>query len=161
MFVKLLSRYNASWPHGCIWLMWVKHSIISIHQSRYLLPMLELKFYNSFFCFRLNRLMMAVPNIQTIDIANIRENSSRPTTDVKFIFVDKDSGEKLELNAHKLILAYGSEVFMTQFFGSFKEERDTIPVEDASYNAFKIFLDVLYNKKTPMNQASFKLLGEL
>ena len=58
------------------------------------------------FCFRLNRLMMAVPNIQTIDIANIRENSSRPTTDVKFIFVDKDSGEKLELNAHKLILAY-------------------------------------------------------
>ena len=51
---------------------------------------------------------------------------------------------------------------MTQFFGSFKEERDSIHVEDASFNAFKIFLNVLYNKKTPiMNQASFKLLGEL
>ena len=104
---------------------------------------------------------MAIPNIQTIDIANIREHSTRPTTDVRFIFVDRNSGEKLELNAHKLILAYGSEVFMTQFFGPFKEERYTITVEDASFNAFKIFLDVLYNMKTPMSQASYKLLGEL
>ena len=45
--------------------------------------------------------------------------------------------------------------------GSFMEERDSIPVEDSSFKAFKVFLDVLYNKKTPMNKAGFKLLGEL
>ena len=50
---------------------------------------------------------------------------------------------------------------MTQFFGSMKEERDTIPVEDASFDAFKIFLDVLYNKKISMGQASFKLMAKL
>jgi hypothetical protein len=67
--------------------------------------------------FRLfSRPKMAIPNIQTIDMANIRENSPKPTTDVKFTFVDQKSGEKLELNAHKLILAFGSEVFMTQFW---------------------------------------------
>jgi len=104
---------------------------------------------------------MAVPNFQTIDIANIRENSPQPTTDVTFIFVDQNSGEKKELHAHKLLLAFGSEVFMTQFFGSFKEERNAIPVEDASFDAFKIFLDVLYNKRISIRQASYKLLAEL
>jgi len=104
---------------------------------------------------------MAIPNIQTIDIANIRENSPKPTTDVKFSFVDQNSGEKLELNAHKLILAFGSEVFMSQFFGSMRDERDTIPVEDASFDAFKTFLDVIYNRKMSLGQASFKLLAEL
>ena len=104
---------------------------------------------------------MTVPNFQTIDIAKIRESSPQPTTDVTFIFVDQNSGEKKELHAHKLLLAFGSEVFMTQFFGSFKEERDTIPVEDASFEAFKIFLDVLYNKRISIHQASYKLLAEL
>ena len=50
---------------------------------------------------------------------------------------------------------------MTQFFGSIKEERDIIPVEDASFDAFKTFLDVIYNRKMSMGQASFKLLAEL
>lgn len=102
---------------------------------------------------------MAIPNIQTINIANNRENSD--LTDVKFSFADQNSGEKKELNAHKLILAFGSEVFKTQFFGSFKEERDTIPVEDASLEAFMVFLDLLYNKKLSIEKASFKLLAEL
>jgi len=104
---------------------------------------------------------MAVPNFQTIDIAKIRENSPQPTSDVTFIFVDQNSGEKKELHAHKLLLAFGSEVFMTQFFGSLKEERNAIPVEDASFDAFKIFLDVLYNKRISMRQPSYKLLAEL
>jgi len=104
---------------------------------------------------------MAIPNFQTIDLASIRENSPQPTSDVKFIFANQDSGEKLELDAHKLILAFGSEVFMTQFFGSFKEDRDIIPVEDVSFEAFKIFLDVLYNKKISLRHACFKILAEL
>ena len=104
---------------------------------------------------------MAVPNFQTIDMAHIREHSPTPTSDVKFTFVNQNSGEKLELYAHKFALAFGSEVFMTQFFGLLKEERDTIPVEDSSYDAFKILLDVLYNKKMSLDKTSFKLLAEV
>ena len=65
------------------------------------------------------------------------------------------------MHAHKLILAFGSEVFKTQFFGLLKETRDTIPVEDASYDTFKILLDVLYYKKPSMGKASFQLMAEL
>jgi len=104
---------------------------------------------------------MAIPNIQTVNLANTLWNSARPTTDVKFTFVHQVSGERLELDAHKLILACGSEVFMTQFFGLIREECDVIPVEDASYDAFKVFLDLLYNKSVPVRQASFKILAEL
>jgi len=104
---------------------------------------------------------MAIPNFQTIDIAKIRETAPQQTSDIKFEFLDKNSGEKKELFAHKFVLAFGSEVFMTQFFGSLKEERGTILVEDASFEAFKMFLDLLYNKKVSTNKTSFKLLAEL
>ena len=50
---------------------------------------------------------------------------------------------------------------MAQFFGSIKEERDVIPVQDASFDAFKMFLDILYNKKISIGKTSFKLLAEL
>jgi len=104
---------------------------------------------------------MAIPNFQTIDIAKIRETAPQQTSDIKFEFVDKNSGEKRELLAHKFVLAFGSEVFMAQFFGSLKEERETILVEDASFDAFKMFLDLLYNKKVSTDKAGFKLLAEL
>ena len=104
---------------------------------------------------------MATPNIQTIDLANFLESSPMPTTDVKFTFEDKNSGEKLELHAHKLVLVIGSEVFMAQFYGPHKEERDTIPVEDSSYDTFKILLELLYNKKVSLENLSFNLLAEL
>ena len=66
---------------------------------------------------------MAISNIQTIDLAHIRENFPTPTCDVKFTFEDKNSGAKSELPAHKLVLALGCDVFMAQFYGPLKEER--------------------------------------
>eukprot|EP00092_Neocalanus_flemingeri_P026071 GFUD01028256.1.p1 GENE.GFUD01028256.1~~GFUD01028256.1.p1 ORF type:complete len:279 (-),score=49.78 GFUD01028256.1:40-876(-) len=105
---------------------------------------------------------MAVPNIQTVDlVATIRDISPNPTSDVSFIFVDQSTGEKSELLAHKLVLACGSSVFMTQFYGSAKEKKDSIPVEDSSMTTFKVFLDILYNKKVLLNSMDYQLLGEL
>jgi len=104
---------------------------------------------------------MAISNIQTIDLAHIRETFPSPTCDVKFTFEDKNSGVKSELPAHKLVLALGCDVFMAQFYGPHKEERDTIPVEDSSVDAFKLLLELLYNKKVAFKNLGFKLLAEL
>jgi len=104
---------------------------------------------------------MAIPNIQTIDLAQFRETSPTPTSDIKFTFEDKKSGAKLELHAHKLVLAVGCEVFMAQFYGLHPEDGDTIPVEDSSYDAFKILLELLYNKKVSFENLGFSLLAEL
>eukprot|EP00092_Neocalanus_flemingeri_P037812 GFUD01041162.1.p1 GENE.GFUD01041162.1~~GFUD01041162.1.p1 ORF type:complete len:281 (-),score=48.41 GFUD01041162.1:53-895(-) len=105
---------------------------------------------------------MAVPNIQTVDlVATIRDISPNPTSDVSFTFVDQSTGEKSELLAHKLVLACGSSVFMAQFYGSIKEKEDSIPVEDSSMTTFKVFLDILYNKKVLLKSMDYQLLGEL
>eukprot|EP00092_Neocalanus_flemingeri_P013501 GFUD01014560.1.p1 GENE.GFUD01014560.1~~GFUD01014560.1.p1 ORF type:complete len:264 (-),score=43.37 GFUD01014560.1:123-854(-) len=105
---------------------------------------------------------MVDPNIQTIDlVSSIRDVSPCPTCDISFSFSDETTGEKSELFAHKLILACGSPVFMAQFYGLIKERKDSIPIEDSSIEAFKVFLDVLYNKKVPLNDMDFPFLGEL
>jgi hypothetical protein len=96
---------------------------------------------------------MVTPNIQTVDLAMIRESPSQ-TSDVKFIFKDRTTGEVKELLAHKLVLAVGS-------VGSLKENKDTIPVEDVSFEAFKILLDMLYNKKVALTEVSLALLAEV
>ena len=67
----------------------------------------------------------------------------------------------MELHAHKLVLAVGCEVFMAQFYGLHPEDGDTIPVEDSSYDAFKILLELLYNKKVSFENLGFSLLAEL
>eukprot|EP00092_Neocalanus_flemingeri_P021797 GFUD01023646.1.p1 GENE.GFUD01023646.1~~GFUD01023646.1.p1 ORF type:complete len:271 (-),score=52.01 GFUD01023646.1:56-868(-) len=104
---------------------------------------------------------MVDPNFQTTGlVASLRDVSPRPTCDISFTFSDKTTGEKSELFAHKLILACGSPVFMAQFYGDIKEEKDSIPVEDSSIEAFKVFLDVLYNKKVPLKDMDFQFLGE-
>eukprot|EP00092_Neocalanus_flemingeri_P016300 GFUD01017645.1.p1 GENE.GFUD01017645.1~~GFUD01017645.1.p1 ORF type:complete len:280 (-),score=49.15 GFUD01017645.1:127-966(-) len=104
---------------------------------------------------------MAYQNIQTIDLAMVRENSPNPTCDIKFTFLDQATGLTSELPAHKLILAFGSEVFMRQFFGTLPEEKDTIPIEDSSVQVFRIFLDIIYNKKISLEAFDFQLLADL
>ena len=104
---------------------------------------------------------MGDPNIQTIDLANVRETCPDPTCDVKFTFLNQDTGNTFEIPAHKLILAFGSPVFMTQFYGTMKEEKNAIPVEDSNCEVFKIFLDTIYNKKIALKDLNFKMLGEL
>ena len=76
-------------------------------------------------------------------MAFMEENKNM--TDIKFTFPEEDSSVDSSINAQKLVLACGSEVFKIQFYGSFKNE-DTIKVTDASIEAFKIFIDILYNK---------------
>eukprot|EP00092_Neocalanus_flemingeri_P007914 GFUD01008540.1.p1 GENE.GFUD01008540.1~~GFUD01008540.1.p1 ORF type:complete len:318 (-),score=68.95 GFUD01008540.1:64-1017(-) len=106
---------------------------------------------------------MVDPNIQTIDlVASLCGISSPyPTFDVSFTFVDDTTGEKGEIFAHKLILACGSSVFMAQFYGSSKEEKDSIPVEDSSVEVFQVFIAILYNKKVTFEDMDFQQLGEL
>eukprot|EP00092_Neocalanus_flemingeri_P013831 GFUD01014921.1.p1 GENE.GFUD01014921.1~~GFUD01014921.1.p1 ORF type:complete len:287 (+),score=52.21 GFUD01014921.1:88-948(+) len=105
---------------------------------------------------------MTDPNIQTIDLmAGICDISPNPTYDISFTFVDQTTGETSELFAHKLVLACGSPVFMRQFYGEIKEQKNPIPVEDSSSDAFKFFLDTLYNKKPPLKNMDFQLLGKM
>eukprot|EP00092_Neocalanus_flemingeri_P015564 GFUD01016847.1.p1 GENE.GFUD01016847.1~~GFUD01016847.1.p1 ORF type:complete len:299 (-),score=63.36 GFUD01016847.1:101-934(-) len=105
---------------------------------------------------------MTVPNIQTIDlVATIRDISPNPTCDVSFTFVDQTTGETSTLSAHKLVLACGSPVFMTQFYGPIREKKDCIPIEDSCFDTFKVFLDILYNKKVLLKDMDFQVLGEL
>jgi len=106
---------------------------------------------------------MTDPNIQTIDLVTKLRYSDinpDPTCDVTFSFQNQSTGQKSQLFAHKLILACGSPVFMTQFFGSF-EEKDPVPIEDSSIEAFRVLLDILYNKKVPLECLEFQFLGEI
>merc|ERR1711915_261819 len=103
--------------------------------------------------------VMSVSNIQNIDLmAFMQENKNM--SDIKFTFPEEDSSVDSSINAQKLVLACGSEVFKIQFYGSFKNE-DTIKVTDASREAFKIFLDILYNKQMDFDSLKFELLAEL
>ena len=101
---------------------------------------------------------MSIRNIQTIDLASSREASDM--TDVKFIFKDSGSKGNIEIKANKTILAYGSDVFKIQFFGSIPES-DSVPIEDSSIDTFNMFVDILYNKKVELNELSLKVLGDL
>lgn len=61
--------------------------------------------------------------------------------DVHFIFESNGNSERVP--AHKILLASGSEVFDTMFYGSLKEQGD-IKIVDASAEAFKQFLRLFY-----------------
>jgi len=102
---------------------------------------------------------MVVPNIQTIDLATYL-NANSSMADVKFIFRSPVSKEVKEILAHKLVLSCGSEVFQTQFYGSIQDQEEIL-VEDSSYEAFKLFLDILYNQKVEFKSLTFQLLAEM
>jgi len=103
--------------------------------------------------------MMAVPNIQTIDLANYLR--AHPVmADVKFKFKDSETKETREILAHKLVLSCASEVFKAQFYGDDLDEIEII-IEDSSLEAFKIFLEILYNVKVDLKELSFQLLSEM
>jgi len=101
---------------------------------------------------------MFIPNIQTIDLSTIRHD--RCTSDVKFRF-ETAGGVKLELPAHKLVLACASDVFRAQFYGELKEKKAIIDVVDASYDAFKVLVDIVYNIAVPLEMLSYEILEEV
>lgn len=61
--------------------------------------------------------------------------------DVHFVF--PTSGEERKLPAHRFILGVGSAVFHTMFYGTLQEAGD-VRIVDASFEAFKIFLQFFY-----------------
>jgi len=84
----------------------------------------------------------------------------RKYPDVTFILAQHESTSCSEVHANKVVLASLSEVFETQFFGSMPSD-NTIRVEDSNFEAFKIFIDILYNVKQDTKHFSFQLLGDL
>ena len=80
--------------------------------------------------------------------------------DVIFRFKKSDTNDETEVRANKTILSLASEVFKTQFFGSLPAGK-VIPIEDSSVDAFKIFIDALYDVKVNYEEINFMLLGEI
>jgi len=64
-------------------------------------------------------------------------------TDVKFVMAHCGS----VVEAHKFVLAMGSQVFMKQFFGLLKETEEMVPVKETSKESFVVMIDFLYGKK--------------
>jgi len=82
-----------------------------------------------------------IPFDVSFDICSSENRSSQESKDD----VDNENYEEL-LNGHKLILATMSPVFRNMFFGSIPEERDVIPVEETTFNAFKTLIEYIYSK---------------
>merc|ERR1712142_1462689 len=80
--------------------------------------------------------------------------------DVTFSFKESGTNNETEVRANKTILSFASEVFKTQFFGSIPAGK-VIPVEDSSIDAFKIFIDALYDVKVNYAEINLMLLGEI
>lgn len=64
------------------------------------------------------------------------------TSDFQFLFVI-ENGEEKRIHVHKIILAKGSDVFYSMFFGKLKEE-EPVKIIDASPEAFSEFLRFFY-----------------
>jgi len=59
---------------------------------------------------------------------------------------DEDKEVLGEVKGHKVVLAAFSEVFRDQFFGSLKETKDVIPVEETTLESFEKLIAFIYNK---------------
>lgn len=78
------------------------------------------------------------------------------TTDVNFVF-RKDA---VNVSAHKAILAAGSPVFHTMFYGSLPEKGDIL-IEDATAEAFKEFLQFFYLSKVQLSSQNIFQVANL
>jgi hypothetical protein len=64
-------------------------------------------------------------------------------TDVTFVIEQCGS----EVEAHKFVMAMGSPVYMRQFYGTYKETKDRIPVKETTKKSFVIMVDFVYGKE--------------
>ena len=97
---------------------------------------------------------MAVKNISNC----LQEEFGIPY-DVRFLFEEK--GGRKEVNAHKLVLSLGSEVFKREFYGSINDPVEGILIVDASQKVFEAMVKFIYNKKMSWCTFSFNFLAEL
>ena len=70
----------------------------------------------------------------------------------------QDSNRR-EIEAHRIILALGSEVFRAQFFGSISQANQ-IEIDQWSYKSFKIFIDTFYNSVN-LGKCRMRILSDL
>ena len=66
--------------------------------------------------------------------------------DVCFLLTGEDGSSTLEIRALKWPLAGVSPVFMKQFFGPKKDEREMIDVEKTTAEAFQTMIDYIYSQ---------------
>ena len=81
-------------------------------------------------------------------------------TDVRFVF-QRASNVIKEVNAHKFVLAIGSEVFKKEFYGSMKESKEEIEIKDASPDVFKTMVDFMYSKELHWKDYALSYLSSL
>eukprot|EP00092_Neocalanus_flemingeri_P017898 GFUD01019364.1.p1 GENE.GFUD01019364.1~~GFUD01019364.1.p1 ORF type:complete len:263 (+),score=75.50 GFUD01019364.1:54-842(+) len=84
---------------------------------------------------------------------------SSPATDVTFLFKEEGVFAK-EVKAHKLILAFGSDVFNRTFFGNLESE-DEINIIDANQDVFQAMIDFIYNKQPNWKDCDISFLASL
>lgn len=72
------------------------------------------------------------------------------SADVKFTFGLNDNGSAIQIEAHKILLAAGSDVFRAIFYGKLKEAGE-IHMTDVSDAAFKEFLQYFYKNKLKLS----------
>ena len=72
--------------------------------------------------------------------------SACPPPDVTFL-VRTLEGIVVEVKAHKQILAFASEVFNKEFYGSMMSE-DVIAIKDSTQEVFQLFMEFIYNKQS-------------
>ena len=72
---------------------------------------------------------MAAYNLPKFVDPNI--NSELPPGDMTFLFKNEQQKVVGDIKAHKLILAFASDVFKQMFFGNFNSE-DIVYIEDSS-----------------------------
>jgi len=94
----------------------------------------------------------------------------RIATDIQFriieeVFVDGTQETKTEiLRAHKLVLAFVSDVFKALFYGAMREETEEILIRDTTIEGFKEFLKMIYilaDKRCHTQVTDVKLLFEI
>jgi len=82
-----------------------------------------------------------------------------PPTDLRFWFKE-EGGVVKEVRAHTQILAAASDVFYTEFYGSFIVEND-VEIKDACQEVFQAMIDFIYNKKLIFKDVSLDFLASL
>eukprot|EP00092_Neocalanus_flemingeri_P085207 GFUD01107191.1.p1 GENE.GFUD01107191.1~~GFUD01107191.1.p1 ORF type:complete len:284 (-),score=76.20 GFUD01107191.1:86-898(-) len=83
-----------------------------------------------------------------------------PPTDVKFLFKEEGVSATKEVKAHKMILAFASDVFNREFYGSMESE-DEIPIKDASQEAFQAMIDFIYKGQLNWKEYDLSVITSL
>ena len=87
------------------------------------------------------------------------KSNACPPPDVTFVLTTKDD-EVVEVKAHKLILAFASDVFNREFYGSLSSE-DIIHIKDSSHEVFELFIAFIYSKQLKWKDYDLAILSSL